>query len=295
MRNDSISDRKKSFESGCEIMKDKLSIEMPEVLYHFTSLNGLTAILQAGHIALSESNLNTRVGNCGVVWLTSSPDAKNHGLAISDALPVAYDKTKVRITLPCHDSFNRWDEWSDRKGMDKGYKDVLIAAAGAAETHKTWYISESTIPIQDITEITNMATGETISVQDALESLPEKAVAAGKSSIPIDEYIMNQPTDLQVLLLNVRLAIKQVLPDATEKISWQMPTFWQGCNLIHFAAQKNHLGIYPGEAAMKHFALRLTEYKTSKGAVQFPYQTFGTEQLNLITEIAAWCGKEYAK
>lgn len=53
-------------------------INRPNVLYHFTSLHGLTAILQAEHIALSESNLNVREGNCGVVWLTSSPDVKDH-------------------------------------------------------------------------------------------------------------------------------------------------------------------------------------------------------------------------
>lgn len=76
------------------------SINMPKFLYHFTSLNGLTAILRAGHIALSESNLNIREGNCGVVWLTSSPDSNNHGLEISDTLPAAYNKTKVRIALP---------------------------------------------------------------------------------------------------------------------------------------------------------------------------------------------------
>ncbi len=95
--------------------------------------------------------------------------------------------------------------------------------------------------------------------------------------------------------MNVRMAIRQALPDATEKISWQMPTFWQGRNLIHFAAQKNHLGIYPGAATMKHFAPRLTEYKTCKGSVQFPYKSFGPKQMALITEIAAWCGKENAK
>lgn len=276
-------------------MKNNLSIEAPEVLFHFTSLNGLTAILQAGHIDLSESNLNIREGNCGVVWLTSSPDSKNHGLEISDALPAAYDKTKVRIALPYSDSFRRWDEWSDSKGMDKGYKNVLIATADATETYKAWYISESIIPTQDIMEITNMATDETISVQDALQSLPERTASPGKPSNAINEYILNQPVALQVLLLNVRLAIKQVLPDATEKISWQMPTFWQGRNLIHFAAQKNHLGIYSGAAAMEHFAPRLTEYKTSKGAIQFPYKSFGTEQVALITEIAVWCGKENAK
>ena len=74
-----------------------------------------------------------------------------------------------------------------------------------------------------------------------------------------------------------------------------MPTFWQGRNLIHFAAQKNHLGIYPGAATMKHFAPRLTEYKTCKGSVQFPYKSFDPKQMALITEIAAWCGKENAK
>jgi uncharacterized protein YdhG (YjbR/CyaY superfamily) len=108
----------------------------------------------------------------------------------------------------------------------------------------------------------------------------------------IDEYIAKQPENLQVLLLGVRQAIRQALPDATEKISWSMPTFWRGHNLIHFAAQKNHLGVYPGAEAMEHFAPRLAGYKTSKGAVQFPYKAFGEEQLALIAEIAAWCGRE---
>jgi uncharacterized protein YdhG (YjbR/CyaY superfamily) len=107
----------------------------------------------------------------------------------------------------------------------------------------------------------------------------------------IDQYIRNQPANLQALLAEVRQKIREALPDATEKLSWQMPTFWRGRNLIHFAAQKNHLGVYPGALAMEHFTPRLTGYKTSKGAVQFPYKSFGAEQLALIGEIAAWCGK----
>jgi uncharacterized protein YdhG (YjbR/CyaY superfamily) len=107
----------------------------------------------------------------------------------------------------------------------------------------------------------------------------------------IDEYIANQPEHLRELLSDVHQAIQKALPDAAEKIAWSMPTFWRGRNLIHFAAQKNHLGIYPGAEAMKYFAPRLTRYKTSKGAIQFPYQSFGEEQLALIAEIAAWCGK----
>jgi hypothetical protein len=45
---------------------------------------------------------------------------------------------------------------------------------------------------------------------------------------------------------------------------------------------------------MEHFMPRLTDYKTSKGAVQFPYKSFGAQQLALIAEIAAWCGREAA-
>jgi predicted N-acetyltransferase YhbS/uncharacterized protein YdhG (YjbR/CyaY superfamily) len=111
----------------------------------------------------------------------------------------------------------------------------------------------------------------------------------------INEYITNQPAAIQPLLHSVLKELRKALPTAKEKISWQMPTFWKGRNLIHFAAQKNHLGIYPGAEAVKHFALRLTEYKTSKGAVQFPYNSFGEKQLALITEIAIWCVKNNAK
>lgn len=119
--------------------------------------------------------------------------------------------------------------------------------------------------------------------------------ALNKEFRAIDDYIGSQPENIQPLLKAVRDAIRAAIPVATEKISWQMPTFWRGRNLIHFAAQKNHLGLYPGGAAMEHFIPRLSAYKTSKGAVQFPYKTFGAEQLALIAEIAAWCGEHNAK
>ena len=49
-----------------------------------------------------------------------------------------------------------------------------------------------------------------------------------------------------------------------------MPTFWQGENIVHFAVHKTHIGIYPGGEEVGVFADRLTGYKTSKGAIQFP-------------------------
>lgn len=106
----------------------------------------------------------------------------------------------------------------------------------------------------------------------------------------IDEYIAAQGEDIQEILSRVRDVIRETLPDAREKMSWQMPTFWKGRNLIHFAAHKNHLGIYPGPEAVEHFAPGLKEagYRYSKGAIQFPY---GNVPFDLIREIAEYCGK----
>lgn len=103
----------------------------------------------------------------------------------------------------------------------------------------------------------------------------------------IDAYIADQPEGIQPLLDQVRETIRTAIPDAQERISWRMPTFWKGINIIHFAAHKNHLGIYPGDQAMVHFADRLQVYKTSKGAVQFPYNK--PIPYDLIAEIAKWC------
>lgn len=109
----------------------------------------------------------------------------------------------------------------------------------------------------------------------------------GEPPQTIDMYIAEKPEHVQPFLNQVRDTIRAVLPDAQERISWRMPTYWNKYNIIHFAAFKNHIGLYPGEKAIKSFADRLTEYKTSKGAVQFPYSE--PLPLPLIAEIAKWC------
>ena len=102
----------------------------------------------------------------------------------------------------------------------------------------------------------------------------------------IDAYIEAQDKEIRPLLHQVRNTLRTALPGAEERISWKMPTYWSGHNIIHFAAFKKHIGVYPGEAAMVHFTNRLTEYKTSKGAIQLPYEK--QLPLTLIAEIAKW-------
>jgi uncharacterized protein YdhG (YjbR/CyaY superfamily) len=91
---------------------------------------------------------------------------------------------------------------------------------------------------------------------------------AGYTSI--DEYIATFPPEIQVLLQQIRATIRAAAPDATEKISYQMPTFYLYGNLIHFAAFKHHIGIYPAPSGIRAFAEELSVYVGAKGSVQLP-------------------------
>jgi uncharacterized protein YdhG (YjbR/CyaY superfamily) len=86
----------------------------------------------------------------------------------------------------------------------------------------------------------------------------------------IDDYIRQFPKEVQDILQNLRKVIKESAPDAVEKISYQMPAFSMHGNLVYFAANKNHIGFYPTSSGITAFKHKLTDYKSSKGAVQFP-------------------------
>ena len=86
----------------------------------------------------------------------------------------------------------------------------------------------------------------------------------------IDEYIAGFPEDIQKKLQEIRATIKSAAPDAQEKISYQMPTFYLKGNLVHFAAYTTHIGFYPAPSGIEAFKNELSAYKNSKGAVQFP-------------------------
>ena len=59
----------------------------------------------------------------------------------------------------------------------------------------------------------------------------------------IDEYIAAREESLRPRLELLRAIIREAIPNVEERISWSMPTFWKGKNLIHFASFKRHIGI----------------------------------------------------
>lgn len=86
----------------------------------------------------------------------------------------------------------------------------------------------------------------------------------------IDQYISTFPKHVQAMLTELRATIREAAPEATEKISYRMPTFFYNGNLVHFAAFQHHIGFYPTPSGIEAFQEDLRKYKSSKGAVQFP-------------------------
>ena len=111
----------------------------------------------------------------------------------------------------------------------------------------------------------------------------------GKAPETVDEYILAQDEGIRDRLHGVRQALRSALPEATEKISWSMPTYWKGTNILHFAASKNHIGLYPGPEAVEQFAEKLDRAGCTygKGSIRIPHTR--ELPLPLIAEIAAWC------
>jgi len=106
----------------------------------------------------------------------------------------------------------------------------------------------------------------------------------------IDGYFERQSSEDQRLLRQMRATIHKAAPEATEKISYGIPTFYLNGNLVHFAAFSNHIGFYPTSSGIAAFKKQLGRYKWSKGAVQFPKDK--PLPLALVTRIVKFRVKE---
>ncbi len=107
----------------------------------------------------------------------------------------------------------------------------------------------------------------------------------------IDEYIIAFPDDVQKILEKIRQIIRKAAPEASEAISYRMPTFkLNGKNLVHFAAFKNHIGFYPIPSGIEAFREELSPYKQGKGSVQFPLDK--SIPYDLVEEIVKYRVKE---
>ena len=116
---------------------------------------------------------------------------------------------------------------------------------------------------------------------------------AKKNYKDVDEYVADYPKDVQKILNKIRATIKKAAPKAEEAISYQIPSFKLNGNLIHFAAYRDHIGVYPAPRRVEKFKKDLARYGSGKATLKFsldepiPY--------DLITRLVAFRVEENAE
>lgn len=152
------------------------------LLYHFTALQYVLEIIESGRLEVTASNLKKPnrsrertyrdprtghpvIGNPEddaykpVVWLTSDPDPSGNGLdAITNGSKDL--KRRVRITIPWQPEFEKWTTWAIKNRIDRKWFDRLRASGGGKSA--TWYICERPIPLEEVSVIEDLQTGEVL-------------------------------------------------------------------------------------------------------------------------------------
>lgn len=110
----------------------------------------------------------------------------------------------------------------------------------------------------------------------------------------INSYIEDYPVAIQEILQKFRSVIHSVAPQASEAISYGIPTFkLNGKNLVHFGGFKNHVSFFPTGSGVEAFKKDLGKFDVSKGTVRFPLD----KELpwDLISEITKFRVKDLSK
>ena len=112
-----------------------------------------------------------------------------------------------------------------------------------------------------------------------------------RSFTTIDEYISTFPTPIQSILENVRQAVRKAAPEATETISYGIPTFdFHGKHLVYFAAWRHHISVYPLPSGDDAFRQKTAPYKRVKSTIQLPVDQ--PIPYDVVTELVTFLKRE---
>lgn len=89
------------------------------------------------------------------------------------------------------------------------------------------------------------------------------------TSQEVERFISRYPAEVQEILYKIRSIIREVAPDAQEKLNYGIPTFTLNGNLVHYSGFKDHIGFYPTPSGVEKFKRQLSKYEGAKGSVKF--------------------------
>jgi uncharacterized protein YdhG (YjbR/CyaY superfamily) len=102
--------------------------------------------------------------------------------------------------------------------------------------------------------------------------MAQKKISAEAGKAEVEAYLARVPEPARGTLEKVRAMIRAAAPkEATESISYRIPSFQYKGALVWYAAFKNHCSFFPMDLSLlDEFGEELKKYKTSKGTIQFP-------------------------
>jgi uncharacterized protein YdhG (YjbR/CyaY superfamily) len=106
----------------------------------------------------------------------------------------------------------------------------------------------------------------------------------------VDEYIAAAPEPVQEKLNQIRQIIKDLAPEAKEKLSYGMPYYSLNGRLVYFAYFKDHVSLFAMPSAIKKFGKEIEPYHRSKATVGFAYDK--PLPLGLIKKLVAFRAAE---
>lgn len=85
----------------------------------------------------------------------------------------------------------------------------------------------------------------------------------------VSAFIGKYPPDVRKTLEKIRETIRKAAPRAEETISYMIPAYRLGRDLVYFSGFRDHIGFFPTSSGISAFKKELSGYKTSKGTVRF--------------------------
>lgn len=104
----------------------------------------------------------------------------------------------------------------------------------------------------------------------------------------VEEYLAAMPDEVREVLLEIRRRVLLAVPDAGERISYDMPGMTQGGKVfVNFAGWKKHVSLYPvpDTAGDEELTVALAPYAGAKGTLKFPLSA--PVPFDLVEKVAA--------
>ena len=106
----------------------------------------------------------------------------------------------------------------------------------------------------------------------------------------VDEYIESREGIEKQYLIELRSLIKDCLPEAEEKLAWNMPSYKEGKYIVHFDSYKDHVNVYIGSERIEKFQNELKGLKKLKSGIQLSFNEVMPKKQ--LINIVMLCAKE---